>query len=465
MIKIGLLPLYIALYDEKAPELRPYLERFYETAAKKLEACGFEVLRVPFCRLKPEFEAAVSSFEKNGAKCIVTLHMAYSPSLESARALADTKLPVVVLDATDIFDFGPAQNTSAVSYCHGIHGVMDMCSLLNQNRKKFAIAAGHLEYSDVVPRVSGYIKAAVAAGLMDGMDGLRVGSVGEAFLGMGDFAVEDGELLERFGVETVKSTPEILRKLSASVTKEEIAAEMESDNRLFERICDFSHEAHVGTVRDGLAVRKWIKQENLSAFSVNFMKIGEDTGLSYMPFMEACKAMGRGIGYAGEGDVLTAALVGALLKGFADTSFIEIFCPDWRGNTLFLSHMGEMNIRLTAKVPEISEKDFIYGNAVNPVICSGCYKSGEGVFANIFKGAGNDFKLLVSPVTMESEENGESNFKGTIRGWMKPQKHIGKFLEDLSRAGATHHSALIYGATVEQLSFFGELLGLEIIEI
>jgi L-arabinose isomerase len=459
MIKIGLLPLYIELYDEKVPEIRPRLERFYETAAQKLEACGFEVLRVPFCRLKQEFQSAVASFEKEKAQCIVTLHMAYSPSLESAEVLAKTKLPVVVLDATDTFDFGPPQNPDAIVYCHGIHGVMDMCSLLNQNGKKFAIAAGHLDYSNAISRVEGFIKAAVAAGSLNGS---RVGSVGGAFAGMGDFAVSDEEILDRFGVETVTSSPEILRKLRESVTDSEIESEINSDNNMFKRIGDFSREAHIGTTRDGLTVRKWITQENLSAFSVNFLKIGNETGLFYMPFMEACKAMGRGIGYAGEGDILTASFAGAFLKGFSDASFVEIFCPDWRGNTLFLSHMGEMNIRLTAKTPEIAEKEFQFGNSVNPIVCYGCYKSGEGVFINVFKGQ-NGFKLLVSPVTVEEEP--DSNFKGIIRGWMRPKKNISEFLEDLSKAGATHHSILIYGAAVEQIKFFGELLNLEVVEI
>ena len=461
MIKIGLLPLYIELYDEKVSELRPRLENFYENAAQRLERCGFEVLRVSFCRVEAEFKSAVNFFEAEGAQCIVTLHMAYSPSLESSAVLAGTKLPVVVLDTTDTFDFSPTQNPDAISYCHGIHGVMDMCSLLNQNAKKFAIAAGHLDYSNVISRVAGFVRAAVSA---VSLRGSRVGSIGGAFSGMGDFAVSDKEMLDRFGVETINSSPEILRKLNAAVSDSEIEAEINSDNRRFKRIGDFSRESHIETTRDGLAVRKWVESENLSAFSVNFLKMGEETGLFYMPFMEACKAMGRGIGYAGEGDILTASFTGTLLKGFADTSFVEIFCPDWLGNTLFLSHMGEMNINLTSKTPEIAEKEFIFGNSGNPIACFGCYKSGEGVFVNIFKGQ-NDFKLLVSPVKIEEENESESKFKGIIRGWLRPRKRIDEFLENMSKAGATHHSILIYNASVEQIRFFGEILGLEVIEI
>ncbi|MCL2813247.1 MAG: hypothetical protein FWD23_01460 [Oscillospiraceae bacterium] len=463
MIKIGLLPLYIALYDEKVPQLRARLEKFYETAAKKLENCGFEVLRSPFCRIEPEFKAAVASFEENGAKCVVTLHMAYSPSLESASVLSGTKLPIVVLDATDTFDFSPSQDPDAISYCHGIHGVMDMCSLLVKNGKRFAIAAGHLENFEVISRAAGFVKAAACA---KSLCGSRTGSIGGAFFGMGDFAVTDEEMQKRFGVEIIRSSPQIIENFKKSVSENEIKAEKEADDAAFARFGNFSSETQTETLRDSLAVRKWAEAETLSAYSVNFMEIGGNTGLFHMPFIEACKAMAKKTGYAGEGDVLTAAFTGALLHGFPDTSFVEIFCPDWRGNTLFLSHMGEMNLRLAAKAPEIFEKEFTYGGpgAKNPVACSACFKSGQGVFVNVFRGK-TDFKLLVSPVLMEEENEGESRFKGTVRGWMRPKRPVAEFLESLGRAGATHHSILVYGASPEQIRFFGELLNLEVVEI
>ena len=50
---------------------------------------------------------------------------------------------------------------------HGIHGVMDMCSLLRQRGKAYAIAAGHIEHSDVLDRVAGYVRAAGAARLRE----------------------------------------------------------------------------------------------------------------------------------------------------------------------------------------------------------------------------------------------------------------------------------------------------------
>ena len=162
-MKIGLLPLYIKLYDDGSPQLRPRLQAFYEDIAAAFERRDVSVVRSPFCRLAEEFNTAVKLFEVEQVDAIVTLHMAYSPSLESIEALSGTELPIVVLDTTSTLVFTNMQDSGEISYCHGIHGVMDMCNMLARKGKAFAIAAGHYAESDCMDRVCGFVKAAMAA--------------------------------------------------------------------------------------------------------------------------------------------------------------------------------------------------------------------------------------------------------------------------------------------------------------
>lgn len=110
----------------------------------------------------------------------------------------------------------------------------------------------------------------------------------------------------------------------------------------------------------GLALRRWIEKENLLGFTVNFLSISRNAGLSQMPFLGIAKEMSRGIGYAGEGDVLTAALAGTVSRVLGSASFSEMFCPDWSTDTIFLSHMGEMNISLVDGQVVLYEKPCLY---------------------------------------------------------------------------------------------------------
>ena len=81
------------------------------------------------------------------------------------------------------------------------------------------------------------------------------------------------------------------------------------------------------------------------------------------------------------------------------------------------------------------------------------------MFVNLYQAA-DDFRLLISPVEMQNVAAEDDNFEGRVRGWMKPHIPVEHFLEKISYAGATHHSALVYDATPEQIAFFAELCGL-----
>jgi L-arabinose isomerase len=223
-------------------------------------------------------------------------------------------------------------------------------------------------------------------------------------------------------------------------------------------------KAHQRSGRIGLAVRRWMEEEKLTAWTVNFLDVTRKTGLPTVPFLEASLGMARGIGYAGEGDVLTAALVGALTSVFPDTTFTEMFCPDWKGQTIFLSHMGEVNINLLSDKPVLMEYPFVFGKVGNPVKPAGCLRGGKAVFVNLAPLPDYRFRLILAPVTMK-QPKGRDNFTDAVRGWMQPALRISDFLEVYSRAGGTHHAALVYDADMNILSGLGTVMGWETVVI
>jgi L-arabinose isomerase len=459
-IKVGLLPLYIELYDLANPKMRVRIDAFRETIIRELEKRELEVVAAPICRIKPEFEKAVNQFEKEDVDAIITLHLAYSPSLESSEVLARTHLPIIVLDTTPTYNFSPSQAVEEISYNHGIHGVQDMCNLLIRNKKRFFIEAGHWEKSDVLDRIVG---CARAVKLAKNMKTARVGRIGEAFEGMGDFAVPANILCSTIGVETIAFDKERYRYVFEEITCEEIDVEIQQDLAKFEAK-DLDNEAHKNSTLAGLGIRKWIEKEKLTAFTVNFLAVDKASGIPTVPFLEASKAMSRGIGYAGEGDVLTAALVGTLLSVYPETSFTEMFCPDWENNSIFLSHMGEANLDLMAEKPELVKHEFPYTDACKPVVAHGRFKEGEVTFVDLAPGPDNTYSLIISKGNMLGVE-GEDSMKNSIHGWFKPGTPVADFLKNYSVIGGTHHAALIYGDVTQELKYFGELMGWETVEI
>ncbi len=450
--KIGLLPLYLKLYDEICPEENDKMEAFVKKICSEYEKRGLVVSTSQICKEKHEFRKAIDQFEEADVDAIVTLHLAYSPSLESIDAVAGTELPIIILDTTPDFKFGFGQTSDKIMYNHGIHGVQDFCNLLIRRDKKFILEAGHWKESDVIDRTILSIQGCRVAG---NMKTAKVGIIGEPFDGMGDFTIPFDILKKKIGMEVVSVTSEQIAKLMPEIDSEEVKAEIKKDMKVFQKDDTLSNEALTVSEATGLGVRKWAEQQKLTAMTVNFLNITGAPGLPVAPFLEASKAMSRGLGYAGEGDVMTAALCGALAQVIPETTFTETFCPDWEGDRIFMSHMGEINTALTDKTPVLETHPYPFSQAAEPVIAAGCMKAGMAHLINLAPGPNNTFTLIVAPVEV-CNTAGKEKIDSGIRGWIKPEMPIYDFLKKYSLNGGTHHSVLCYNASISLLKAFAE---------
>lgn len=459
-IKVGYLPLYIKLYDDVGQDRTP-LTRYMETLIKMLESQDLEVVRTDdLCRVKSEFDAAAKRFNEEKVDCVITQHLAYSPSLESIEALLSLEAPIVILDSTPDYSLIKTANyMNGIDNNHGIHGVQDMTCMLKKNHKPYYICAGHALHSDVIAKVVGKCRAAAAASFMKNA---KIGSVGGSFVGMGDFLVSDERLKNDIGATVSYMTPDVVSKYLPQITEAEIDAELALDAKKCRNEITYVKEYREAT-RSGLAIRKWMEAEKLNCATVNFLTL-DTCGLPKMPFIECCKIMGRGQGYAGEGDALTSALVGSLLSVYPNTTFTEMFCPDWEEDVILLSHMAESNPRVAAWSPLIADMNFCYNSCGNTVGMYNCLRKGKVVYVNLAP-MDDHFSLVVSSGEILDVGLIDGAYHKNTQGWFKPHCSVPEFLTAFSEAGGTHHSALVYDADIEEIKTFGKMMGWKVTEI
>ena len=459
-IRVGYLPFYIKLYDDNGQDRSPLVEHMEKLIAALRER-GLEVFPAKeLCRVADEFDRAVDYFNELKVDAVITQHLAYSPSLESIEALLRLDAPIVVFDTTPDYQvLSVADRINCIDNDHGIHGVQDMCCMLRKNGKTYTVCAGHAFHSNVLERVVGACRAAAAKRFFNTA---RIGSVGGSFTGMGDFRIDDARYLNDIGAIVRYMTPELSSFYLSQVTEEEIDAEI-SRNAETCRIEAANSDCYRQATRSGLAVRKWIEAEKLNCCTVNFLTL-DKCGLPKMPFVECCRILERGQGYAGEGDVLTAGLVGALASVYPDTTFTEMFCPDWEQDLILLSHMGESNPRLANWPPLIADMRFRYNSCGDTVAMYNCYRPGKVVYVNLAP-MRDRFTLIITEGKMLDAGLIDGAYRRNTQGWFKPEKPLGKFLEEYSYAGGTHHSAMVYGADIEEIRTFGRMMGFEVIEI
>jgi L-arabinose isomerase len=276
---------------------------------------------------------------------------------------------------------------------------------------------------------------------------------------MGDFQVGEEVLARRLGVMVEEVGIEALGPATAAITEEQVAAEVARDRERFE--VQAPAEVHRRSVKLGLGVKAYLQRGGYTAWSMNFNSFDRTDGpVDTVPFLAASKLMAEGVGYAGEGDVLTAALVGALQTAFGGTTFTEMFCPDWQSGTVFLSHMGEANPEIAAARPLLYEKEYPYSPTHPPAALAFAPQAGPATLVNLAPGPEEQFRLIAAPVVVQ-EDVARAEFANSLRGWIRPQAPLTEFLETYSRLGGTHHSALMLGEHGEALRALAAFLGFE----
>lgn len=458
-IKIGYIPFYTKLYDDEDPKQRIPVANYMRFLVELIRSEGIEVVTpdVELCCVKEEFDAAAAKMNADDdIVCVVTQHTTYSPSLASIEAMKTLKAPIVVFDTTMHYEFlGAAQYEDRIFPNHGIHGVMEFCSMLKRNGINYTIATGHVK-DNVISELLSYIRAAAAA---KAFRNIKVGKAGGSFEGMGDFIISDETYKKQIGGTVYNLTPEIMNKYLPLVTDDEIAEEVLYDVRNYDVRVD-NADAYKEATRTGLAMRKWMNDEKLDGVTVNFLHTFEN-GLPKMPFVECCKVMERGLGYAGEGDTLTAGLCSAFTKVYPVVTFCEPFCPDWEKDLIFFSHTGEMNTKISRMKPVVSDLAFPYNESGDTVTISGAFPAGKAVLVNLVPVDADNgkFDLILADITMTDDGFSNGAYEKAIQGWMDPGMPIREFLKKYSYAGGTHHSVMVYNVSTDELEAFGRMMG------
>jgi len=459
--RLGILPLYLAMYDDVDPQYREEVEGFARQVAKRLTSSGIEVVLGPAARVRDEVKATLAELTSHNVDAVATLHLAYAPSLEAADALEALELPLILLDTTPSPTFGTDATMDDMLHNHGIHGVQDLASVLRRRGRPFSLAVGHISDDSFVEEVLQFAQAARA---VQALHSMHVVVVGDEFTGMGDFAVTPQVMKEVLGIAVQRVPVSTLRDHVEQVTEAECRAETADDQECFD-CTELSAESLLVTNRVGLGLRRMLKETGSDAFSFNFQSFNRGAGIRTVPFLEASKAMARGVGYAGEGDGLTAALVGALLQGFGGTTFAEMFCPDWTEGSLFMSHMGECNPELASSRPKLVEKHYTFTEVENPVIALFPLRPGAATLVNLAPGPEHSFSLIVARVRVLDREL-QPGFPDVPHFWIQPtDSNLPGFLSRYSQCGGTHHLALVTGDHLEALSSLATMLGISFVQV
>lgn len=272
---------------------------------------------------------------------------------------------------------------------------------------------------------------------------------------MGDFGVDETLMRTAWGPHTVYTGTGRYLKILNEINENEVSDILKKDRQVFEIDKDLSENTHRVSIRLELALRKLIDEMDLDALTMNFPDLVDDGRFPAIPFMGINKLMAEGLGYAGEGNTVIAALMAQMRNLCGEANFTETFTVDFKRNLILMSHMQECNPGLARKDRKIRlvNKEF-WAKGIGPYVgMHFTLEPGPVTLVNITTGPEGKFYYICYETGIFDSPPLE---KFDIPHWfIQPDEDVSIFLNRYSMAGGTHHLVAVPGhcaATIKKLA-------------
>jgi L-arabinose isomerase len=348
------------------------------------------------------------------------------------------------------------------------HGDREFAFVESRMRLRRKTVVGHWSDPAVLARIGRWARA--ACGWRESSR-LRVARFGD---NMRHVAVTEGDKVEAqlrlgFAVDGygVGDLADEVAAAPASAVEELIAD--------YERRYDLAPELREGGARRSslfdaarieAGLRAFLRDGGFGAFSDTFEDLH---GLRQLPGIAVQRLMADGIGFGGEGDWKTAALV-RILKVMATglaggTSFMEDYTYDFApAEPLVLgAHMLEVCPSIAAARPSCEIHPLSIGGREDPVRLVFDAAPGPAVVVALLD-LGDRFRMLVNAVDVVAPPHPLPRLPVARAVW-RPQPDFATAAEAWLAAGGPHHTVLSSALDVETIVDFAEIAGLELLII
>jgi L-arabinose isomerase len=455
--KVGMLGLMLELYD-MWPELKVQEAAFANELVGALSPFA-EVEFPGVCNTKEQVDTAVRAFEAAGKDIILVVLLTYAPSHIALQALLHTPLPILIFNTQKLIGIDLNTLSDETTQNHGMHGVQDLTNVLLRARRAFHLVTGHYQDKGALTELEAWCQAARAVKMLRRM---RIGQIGYAMEGMGDFGLDETAFLSQLGVQVHHIAMKALATKAQEAPQALIKDLMDEDRSRFEIASDITPDEHAASLRLEWALRETLQTGKMQGFTYHFLAVGEEGWLETVPFLAAAKLLGEGYGFGGEGDVTSAAAVSLMNVLAGEANFTEMFTMDFAHDAVLMMHMGEGNwklARMDEPVRMLRSTLKLVPTKFDPLLLAFSLKPGDVTLTSLTTTAMGKLKFVVT----EGQVLDFPYIKDMARPSYKfsPNGKLEDFLTRYSLAGGSHHQALAYGCWARTMEKVAALLGIE----
>lgn len=418
--------------------------------------------------IRKTFNAA--NEDENCAGVIAWMHM-FSPAKSWMLGLKDLRKPLLHLHTQfneeipyDTLDMG------FININQSAHGDREFAYMLARMKKEHKIVVGHWKSERVQKKIGDWMITAI--GLVES-NHLRVARFADNMLNVADTEGDKVEAQLKFGWEvdtyTIVDAADAVNAVSQSDINILTDEYYDKYGILLEGRDPQEFRRHVEEqARIEIGFERFLEEKKYQAVVTHFGQLG---GLKQLPGLAIQRLMGKGYGFAAEGDWKTAAmlrivkLMTAGVKDAKGTSFME----DYTYN-LVPGKEGVLETHMLEICPSIAEGDINIrvnplglGNREDPARLVFTAKEGNAIASSLID-MGDHFRLVINDITCKKTERPMPNLPVATAFWTpKPDFLTG--VEAWLMTGGAHHTVMTYDLTAEQLGDWGDAMGIEVVYI
>ena len=348
------------------------------------------------------------------------------------------------------------------------HGDREFGFIMSRMRLNRKVVVGHWQDPVVIAKINAWARAAAGWNDWQGARFVRFGD------NMRYVAVTDGDKVEaemQFGFSVNTHGIGDLVKVIDAVSDADVDTLVQEYFDTYTVMASLKKEGtQYASLRDAarieLGLEYFLKDGNYKGYSDTFEDLH---GMKQLPGIASQRMMGKGYGFAGEGDWKTAALVRAMKvmgQGMpGGNSFMEDYTYHFDpANPLVLgSHMLEICESIASHTPNVEIHPLGIGGKEDPVRLVFNSAAGPAINASVVD-MGNRFRLLVNEVEA-IDPIAELPKLPVARVLWKPYPNMHDGCAAWILASGAHHTCYSQNLTAEHMEDFADIAGIEYVRI
>jgi L-arabinose isomerase len=455
--RLGLLGIMQALYDDMLPGITERQAAYARSIGEALSGVADVTVGAPV-KDRADVQRVMAEFAAEDLDGLLVVMLTYGPAMHVARALAESPLPVCLVNVQPEPGVTEAWDMADLTYNQGIHGAQDTANAMVRAGRPFHVITGDWHAEELHAAVGSWARAAAA---VTRWRSLRVGIFGYAMNGMGDIRVDEHALLRTLGPQVDALGTGDLHRAMEALDDEAVAALIADEDARFEidpRLSDVERTDHA---RMQLALQGILDAGGYRAYSTHFGAIADDGRFARLPLAAASSLMAAGYAFGAEGDAMSASLMAAAIDLLGETQFTEMYAMDFARDAILMSHMGEGNWALARedRPVRLIKRPLGIGGLDDPPTFLFQYRPGPCTLATLVSLEGTRFRLVVCEG--EILDTDELPALEMPYGFFRPDSGVRTCMDAWLRLGGPHHQVLNPGRHAGAWEAFCAAAGIE----